>query len=189
MKISQMRNGFIKEIGGLAGAGLERGAIDSAVIASIKHAANFLMTPLQAAAGLRFWTRVCQRCSAASAHPSFSASARTWAPAEFKEKANICAAPWWRRPASGGQSRGQMISCVPAMLSQVTRWYYLPNVNPTRADVDWGVMRKHPPTNSAREGCARPVIPSRLKEPNPRRRRAFVTQPVSAGCLLSRRPP
>lgn len=46
MNVSQMRNGFIKEIGGLAGAGSERGAIDSAVIASIKHAANFPMTPL-----------------------------------------------------------------------------------------------------------------------------------------------
>lgn len=45
-----------KRIGGLAGAGSEPSAADSVAMASIKHAANFLVRPLQAAARLRFWT-------------------------------------------------------------------------------------------------------------------------------------
>lgn len=45
-----MSNGFTPQSGGLAGAGWEGSAIDWAVIASIKHAANFLMTAVQAAA-------------------------------------------------------------------------------------------------------------------------------------------
>lgn len=49
-------NGFVKEIGGLAGAGSEPSAADSVAMASIKHAANILVRPLQAAARLRFWT-------------------------------------------------------------------------------------------------------------------------------------